>query len=132
MTGREAIIAAWDEATRRVFGSGFDRSFKIVLAMAYISGALFLAHRSGGIAPMSILTGLAAMALFLMMPLVMIFTYVLGLSCLAALGGIDEDADPPMRAVFAAFAMALICGTGFVAGSFSLPLIGTQLRLIFS
>jgi len=116
----------------RVFGSGFDRSFRIVLALAYVAGALFLAHRGGGLAPASILTGLASMALFLMMPLVMIFSYVLGLSFLAALGGVAGDADPPMRAVFGAFAVALICGAGFVGGAFALPVVGAQLRLIFS
>ena len=132
MAGRQAFIAAWTEARMRVFGSGFDRSVRIVLALAYVAGALFLAHRGGGLAPASILTGLASMALFLMMPLVMIFSYVLGLSFLAALGGVDEDADPPMRAVFGAFAVALICGAGFVSAAFALPLVGAQMRLIFA
>jgi len=132
MTGREAAMAAWGEATGRVFGHGFDRAFKIVLALAYVGGALFLAQRGGELAPASILTGLASMALFLMMPLVMIFSYVLGLSFLAALGGVDEDVDPPMRAVFAAFAVALMCGAGFAGAAFALPLVGAQLRLIFS
>ena len=132
MTEREAALAAWAEARARVFGGGFDRSFRIVLALAYVGGALFLAHRGGGLSPVSIVTGLASMTLFLMMPLVVIFTYVLGLSFLAALSGLDEDADPPMHTVFAAFAVALICGAGFVGGAFALPMVGAQLRLIFS
>jgi hypothetical protein len=37
-----------------------------------------------------------------------------------------------MRAVFAAFAVALIIAASFVGGAFSLPIIGAQLRLIFS
>lgn len=132
MAGRGAFSAAWSEARTRVFGSGFDRSFKILLLVAYLAGALFLAYRSGGVAPSSILTGLIAAALFLAMPLVTIFVYVLGLSYIAALGGVDADADPPMRAVFAAFAVALVAGACFVGGSFSLPVVGAQLRSIFS
>jgi hypothetical protein len=131
MTGRHAFTAAWNEARTRVFGSGFDRSFQIVLLGAYLAGALFLAHRGGGVAPVSVLTGLVAMALFLSMPLVTIFVYVLGLSFLAGRAGIAEEADPPMRAVFAAFAVALVAGALFVGGAFSLPAVGAQLRLIF-
>ncbi len=136
MAGRGAFSAgwreAWQEARTRVFGSGFDRSFRIVLLVAYLAGGLFLAHRGGGIAPSSIVTGLVAMALFLAMPLVTIFVYMLGLSYLARLAGVPDDADPPMRAVFAAFAVALVAGACFVGGSFSLPVVGAQLRLIFS
>jgi hypothetical protein len=132
MAGLEACTAAWAEARARVFGGGFDRSFRIVLALAYLGGALFLAQSSGGLAPVSILTGLASMTLFLMMPLVVIFTYVLGLSFLAAVSGLDGEADPPMHTVFAAFIFALICGAGFIGGTFALPLVGAQLRLIFS
>ncbi|MDB5644106.1 MAG: hypothetical protein JWN07_3423 [Hyphomicrobiales bacterium] len=132
MTGRLAFTAAWDEARTRVFGSGFDRSFRMVLAVAYVAGALFLAHRAGGLAPASILTGLVAMALFLMMPLVTIFVYLFGLSFLAARAGVDEDADPPMRAVFAAFGLAIVAGVLYGAGAFALPMVGAQLRMIFS
>jgi hypothetical protein len=136
MAGRGAFSAgwreAWKEARTRVFGSGFDRSFRIVLLVAYLAGGLFLAHRSGVMAPSSIVAGLVAMALFLAMPLVTIFVYVLGLSYLAGRAGISEDDDPPMRAVFAAFAVALVAGVLFVGGAFSLPVVGAQLRLIFS
>jgi FtsH-binding integral membrane protein len=127
-----ALGRAWGEARLRVLGGGFDRSFRMVLLAAYLAGALFLAHRSGEIAPSTILTGLVAMALFLAMPLVTIFTYVLGLSFLAGRAGLSEQADPPMRVVFAAFAVALVTGACFVGAAFWLPLVGAQLRLIFS
>lgn len=127
-----AWTIAWNEARTRVFGSGFDRSFGAVLACAYVAGALILAHRGGGIAPATVLTGLVATALFLAIPLVTIFAYVLGLSFLAALAGIEDAEDPPMRAVLAAFAFALAAGSLYVAAAFSLPLVGAQLRLIFA
>ena len=116
----------------RVFGAGFDGAFRMILLVAFLAGGLFLAHRSGAMAPSSVVTGLVAMALFLAMPLVTIFVYVLGLSYIAGRAGIPDDADPPLRVVFAAFAAALAAGALFVSGSFSLPVVGAQLRLIFS
>lgn len=131
MTAGHAFTAAWAESRRRVFGSGFDRSFRMILAVAYVAGAFFLAHRLGGVGPLSVLSGLVAMALFLAMPLVTIFSYLLALSFIAHRIGVAEDADPPMAAVFGAFALALVAAILFVGGSFSLPIVGAQLRLIF-
>ena len=128
----EAFKKAWAEACARVLGGGFDRSFRIVLAIAYLAGALFLAHRAGGLSVLSLASGAAAAALFIAMPLVTIFAYVLGLSLLANLNGVPEDDDPPMRSVFAAFAIAVAIGVGFVGGAFSLPAVGDHLRMIFS
>jgi hypothetical protein len=128
----ESFSKAWAEACARVLGGAFDRSFRIVLGVAYGVGAAFLAHRAGGLSAGSLATGLVAAALFIAMPLVTIFAYVLGLSFLADLNGVPDDADPPMRTVFAAFAMALVAGVTFVGGAFSLPAVGAQLRMIFS
>ncbi len=132
MTAGHALVAAWAESRKRVFGAGFDRSFRIVLGLAYVAGALFLAHRAGGISPASLLSGLVAMALFLAMPLVTIFSYLLALSFIAHRIGVPEDSDPPMGAVFSAFALALVAGVIFVGCAFALPMVGAQLRQIFA
>jgi predicted membrane metal-binding protein len=124
------LAAAFAEARLRVFGGGFDTSFRAVLGLAYVAGAIFLGTR-GGVGPASIAAGFVSMALFLAMPLVTIFTYLFGLSFLAHLGEVSPEADPPMRAVFAAFAVALLVAASFVSGAFALPVIGAQLRVIF-
>jgi hypothetical protein len=132
MAGQGGFSAAWNEACTRVFASGFDRSLRAIVAIACVAGALFLAHRGGGVAPASVLSGLVAVALFLSMPLVTIFAYVLGLSFIAGRAGVADADDPSMPAVFVAFGLAIAVGAVYVSAAFSLPMVGAQLRLIFT
>lgn len=132
MAGKQAFTQALGEARSRVFARGFDLSFRIVLAVAYVAGALFLAQRGGGLTVGAILAGLVSMALFLAMPLVMIFVYVTAISFLARITGVPDEADPSLREVALAFVFTLCFAVAFVGGISKLPVVGAQLRAIFS
>jgi hypothetical protein len=126
------LVAAFREARSRVFGRGFDRAFRFVLSGAYVVGALLIAHRGGGLAPLSVIVGAIAMALFIAIPLALIFVYVVAISFFARLTGTGEQDDPNFGAVAAAFVLTLAIAFGVVGAAAHIPIVGAQLRAIFA
>lgn len=126
-----ALRLAFAEARAHVFGRGFDRSFRFVLAGAALVWAILLWRRAGPPGVEGLLAGLAGSVIYLAMPFVAVFIYMFGVSFLDRLIGRGESDDPPMPIVFAAFLVTLAAIAGVVYGVSHLPFVGAQLRSLF-
>ena len=124
--------SAFAEGRMRVFGGGFDRSFRVLLAAAVVAGGLLLAFRHPTLDLPVILVGIASMAIFVTMPFLAVTIFCTTVSLFAGWAGVAEDADPPMSTVLGACALTLVVVAAIVAAIVQVPLIGDQLRAMFA
>lgn len=139
MTSRSGAVLTFPDAcresladgVRRVFGDGFDRGFKIMLALSLLVGGLALAWRHPEEGVLAIAFGFVAMAINIALPFIVVTIFCTASALILRLACPDRESDAPLPVVIGALVVTVLCVVAISWGLGHIPVVGAQLRGLF-